>query len=127
MIPPKSWRQWRERNGLPSTGHWVLKKWLYGQRKAAFAWTNYFAVSLGSIGFERDPAAPHFFYSRSRGIHLESHADDIHLTGPMGELQKFENDIAGMVKFKYYSIHGVESSYEHLKRKRIRSKDGTQI
>ena len=80
------------------TDLWLLKRWLYGQRKAPQAWTDWHASVLGSMEFEQDPACPAIFYSESRSIVIDTHADDGCGTGPPENVTWFQKGYTARIK-----------------------------
>ena len=101
------------------TDLWLLKRWLYGQRKAPQAWTDWHASVLMSMEFEQDPACPAIFYSESRSIVIDAHADDEDIVGPPGNVKWFQD--------KYTAITKCKDWCEHQIRVRSRSEKGLWI
>ena len=131
--PPKEWLdRWVADGGDPDVC-WQAKCWLYGQRRAPQAWTTWKAEQLtgSKLQLTQDGAYPNIFYGEAEsefaGILIDTHADDDHGTGPDGTLERFLEVYKTLVCLKKYEIHGLQSTYEHLRRTRARDVRGTWI
>ena len=64
-----------------------LVYWLYGFRKAASEWENFYAKKLEDAGFRRGVGCPVLFYHRERDLAMAVHGDDFVLCGMDSELE----------------------------------------
>ena len=72
----------------------------------------------------QDVACPVVFVHPENRTVLEVHADDSYGTGPPEALREFKDSYTRMVKCKTFAIHGLGATYEHLRRKRVRTPAG---
>jgi len=126
--PPAEWLEREGREGRSIDVKWQLVKVLYGRRRAGQKWVDWLAEVLSSIGFQRCEEAPQFFYDPTRPCVVEAHMDDMHCGILPGKpYDTFYAEMSAFVKLKSTGPMGVGASYEHLKRKRIRTAKGTWI
>ena len=68
----------------------MLKRWLYGMRKAASGWEDDYARRLVEDGFQRGRAASTIFYHPKTQVRVVVHGDDFTFAGTESELKKIE-------------------------------------
>ena len=122
--PPPQWLEKHVANGGNADDLWLLKRWLYGQRRAPQAYTDWHAKCLTSLGFMQDVACPVVFVHPENRTVMEVHADDSYGTGPPAAFREFKKSYMDTVKCKTFAIHGLGATYEHLRRKRVRTPAG---
>ena len=66
----------------------MLKRWLYGLRKAASRWKDDYARRLVEDGFRRGRAASTIFYHPKTQLRVVVHGDDFTFAGRESELRK---------------------------------------
>ena len=81
----------------------LLKKHMYGTRRAAEGWQDEYSGSLVEIGFMQGAASPCVFSHASRGIVVSVHGDDFTLLGDERELDWFTGYIKERFEVKSWS------------------------
>ena len=128
--PPPEWLLQRAAAGESVAVAWRLKKQLYGRRKAGQAWVEHAAKMLvDKVGLTRCAVAPYLFADTKRKMIVELHMDDIHATATTKGLDDLERALKENFKMKHCTRHSAaqNNDYEHLKRRRLRMKDGTLV
>ena len=64
-----------------------LRYWLYGFKKAAQAWEDFYAEKLEDVGFVRGQGSGVVFYNEERDISCVCHGDDFTLVAEASELR----------------------------------------
>ena len=83
--------------GVPTNTFALLKKHMYGTRRAAEAWQHEYSESLRSIGFTQGAASACVFRHKQRQLVCSVHGDDFTVAGPCRSLDWFEE----AMKHKY--------------------------
>ena len=68
-----------------------LLRWMYGTRKAASKWEDFYSNVLAKLGFTKGKASPYTFYTKSRNLRCVVHGDDFTTLGADDDLDFFEN------------------------------------
>ena len=71
----------------------LLRRHMYGTRRAAEGWQDEYSSSLLEMGFHQGPAFPCVFHHRPRGVNVSVHGDDFTAAGPKAELDWFEGEM----------------------------------
>ena len=95
------WQVAERAAGRDHTKLWLMKKILYGRRKAPKEWLLFFGDLLKSIGLVQSSSAPHLFKSVDCQLVLEVHMDDIHACGPTLALTKLGEQIKEKLSVKH--------------------------
>ena len=74
--------------GAPPGTCALLRRHMYGTRRAAEGWQDEYSGSLVEIGFTQGSASPCVFHHESRGIVVSVHGDDFTAAGPKTSLRK---------------------------------------
>ena len=88
--------------GAPEGMCALLKRHMYGTRRAAEGWQDEYSSTLVANGFTRGRASACVFTHLERGIAVSVHGDDFTATGPKHELDWFES----MMK-SHYELRGL--------------------
>ena len=84
--PPKDWDS--QQDYVPQ-GWWLaLTKW-YGERDAAQEWQEFLAEHCKELKAVRGIRDPTKFYFPDKHLYVESHVDDMHVTGPDDNMMWF--------------------------------------
>ena len=102
--PPSEWQESERAAGRGPTQLWLMKKILYGRRKAPKEWLLFFGDLLKDIGLVQSSSAPHLFKSVDGQVLLEVHMDDIHTCGPTLALTKIGEMIKARLSVKHANI-----------------------
>ena len=73
----------------------LLRRHMYGTRRAAEGWQDEYSGTLVSMGFLQGKASACVFVHPQRGIAVSVHGDDFTATGPKCELDWFEQTMKG--------------------------------
>ena len=65
-----------------------LRHWLYGFRRAAQAWEEFYSKKFQEEGFERGEGSGVIYYHRGRDVSCVCHGDDFTLVGEEWELKR---------------------------------------
>jgi hypothetical protein len=124
-VPPEIWMS--DHGYEKGSVLWKLRRVLYGRRKAARAWVEYFANILVELGMTRCAAAPQLFKKGS--CVAEAHMDDLHFAGDLVELRSIIADIEKKVSIKPAVVipFGEEGMYGYLRRERRVTTSGCWI
>ena len=68
----------------------LLRRHMYGTRRAAEGWQDEYSATLIAAGFTQGKASACVFVHPVRGIAVSVHGDDFTATGPKSELDRFE-------------------------------------
>ena len=68
----------------------LLRRHMYGTRRAAEGWQNEYSASLVEMGFSQGAASPCVFHHRLQGVMVSVHGDDFTAAGPKSALDWFE-------------------------------------
>ena len=68
----------------------LLRRHMYGTRRAAEAWQEEYSTRLCEAGFTQGVASPCVFTHRERAIAVSVHGDDLTAAGPKSQLDWFE-------------------------------------
>ena len=128
--PPKEFVEQERAAGRRVDILWRMKKILPGRRKGSKSWMEFLAKTLVECGLEQCPAAPQFYKGvrdGRRSIVLEAHMDDMHGGGVDCELEPFFAQLESMIMLKIEMHYASGAVYDHLKRHRRRTPEGTYI
>ena len=76
--------------GQPEGTCALLRRHMYGTRRAAEGWQDEYSATLISEGLTQGKASACVFARPSRGISVSLHGDDFTATGPNDQLDWFE-------------------------------------
>lgn len=124
--PPPEWLEQRRAAGMDTDVLWKAKKEWYGRRIAPTSWVEWLAQQLKDLNYERCILAPWFFVNHRTQTGIEVHMDDLYAFGPGINLHKLCDDLKLRMKITT-EIHGVNSTFEHLKWTSLRSDKGIFI
>ena len=111
------------REQIPSEDSvWVLKKMLYGRRKAPAGWQKLVSELLTKHDLAQSLHDPTVYGCTRRSLYVSFHVDDIHFTGPDSEIDELVNMLASHLLLKWSKKYNVGDSYEFLKGHRLRTK-----
>ena len=79
------------------------------------------------MGFVRDIACPNMFVHVAKNVYVDTHADDDYGTGPRVSVAWFEAEYKQKVKLKSFDVHDLTAEYAHLRRRRLRTREGMAI
>ena len=71
----------------------LLRRHMYGTRRAAEGWQDEYSGTLIQMGFTQGAASPCVFAHKTRGIIVSVHGDDFTAAGPKRELDWFEGQM----------------------------------
>jgi len=126
-LPPKEWLMAREAAGESTDVMWKLEKQLPGRRLAAVKWVDFVATEFSQMGLSAYPGSPHLFASLDEGrVLIDTHMDDFHGCARRSRAQVILAELRERFKLKDSDCIE-EGVYEHLKRTRVKTKDGTLI
>ena len=89
---PYTW-SFHRRWGPPPDTCALLKRHMYGTRRAADGWQDECSTRLIEAGFTQGIASPCVFHHKVRGIAVSVHGDDFTATGPKNQLDWFEETL----------------------------------
>jgi hypothetical protein len=119
VIPPEEW------TAVHGEGYlWMLKKQLYGRRKAAQKFVDTVAAIMVKLRFSRCEIMPCYFFNEHRDVSCEIHMDDFYATGPQEQVDEFLEELKAEMSIKVSGPFGVGDRYRHLKRDRIITDEG---
>lgn len=125
--PPRVWlERWIAQGGSP-TVVWILRKQIYGRRKASQAFNDYLAVVFLNLGMIRYEALLQFWKHPKRKMIADVHQDDGHATGKDEDLEWFVDELKEHLMIKSSGIIGEGKSYMYLKSWRTVLRDGTVL
>ena len=79
--------------GAPPGMCGLLRRHMYGTRRAAEGWQDEYSSTLVDIGFTQGVASPCVFSHTQRGIVVSVHGDDFTAASPKEELDWFEKSM----------------------------------
>jgi hypothetical protein len=77
-----------------------LLRWMYGTRKAASKWEDFYSGVLIKLGFIKGKASPCTFFHKARNLRCVVHGDDFTTLGADDDLDYFENRIKEFFEVK---------------------------
>ena len=83
-----------------------LNFWLYGFRRAASAWEDFYAEKFEGAGFNRGAACPVIFYHPDRDLSLAVHGDDFTFCGIEEDLLWITEEMKGWFEIKVRATLG---------------------
>ena len=83
-----------------------LNFWLYGFRRAASAWEDFYAEKFEGEGFARGAACPVIFYHPDRDLSLAVHGDDFTFCGIEKDLHWITEKMKGWFEIKVRATFG---------------------
>ena len=83
-----------------------LEYWLYGFRKAASEWEQFYAHKLEEAGFRRGEGCPVLFYHPQKDLAMAVHGDDFVLCGYAEDLRWAADYVASCFEVKVRAVLG---------------------
>ena len=105
-----------------------LNKKLYGRRDASVCFGDFVAAVLVKEGAERCKAQPSLYFVKTTGAKCEVHQDDVHACcRTYHGMVQLRDLISKHLLMKWSEIMGTEGVYDHLKCRRIKTKEGIYL
>ena len=83
-----------------------LKKWLYGMRKAAKSWEEFYTEKFVEKGFQPGSFCPVVFFNKETAVRVVVHGDDFTFSGHHLELVALRNWMESWCDIKFRGIMG---------------------
>ena len=83
-----------------------LRRWLYGMRRAANRWEEFYTKKLKEAGFIQGVASPVIFYNPVTGVRVVVHGDDFTYSGKHRHLEAIRKWMEGWCEIKFRGIMG---------------------
>ena len=83
-----------------------LKKWLYGMRKAASSWEEFYTEKFVEKGFQPGSSCPVVFFNKETAVRVVVHGDDFTFSGDHRELVALRKWMESWCDIKFRGIMG---------------------
>ena len=83
-----------------------LRRWLYGMRRAANRWEEFYTKKLKEAGFIQGVASPVIFYNPVTGVRVVVHGDDFTYSGKHRQLEIVRKWMESWCEIKFRGIMG---------------------
>ena len=108
-----------------------LKKWLYGMRKAASSWEEFYTEKFVEKGFQPGFSCPVVFFNKETVVRVVVHGDDFTFSGHHLELVALRNWMESWCDIKFRGIMGSgrddTKEIEILERRLGRTNEGLEL